>query len=226
MKTVLLATGAALALSVSSASAAFIGIDNFDDTTTTLLERNTAGISSAAILTGANAIGGEREVILTFSASSIGPGSSKAKVSIGGPGGALDGTLAVSNDPIIISTVELLYDGIGTGDLNANLSAHDGFVMSFFADLPLQFDVIFRSAGVLSSVQTYNVPPGISVSQVPFTDFANLTTSDIDAIRILFRPAAAGDFLVDLPLGTPEVPEPATLGLLGLGALALLRRKH
>jgi len=72
--------------------------------------------------------------------------------------------------------------------------------------------------GYLGATQVYSVPISLGLGFAPITSFAGLSVDKVD-----FKAASGTWWLVD-DISIRQVPEPATLAILGLGGL-LLRRK-
>jgi hypothetical protein len=121
---------------------------------------------------------------------------------------------SINNNPLCAGSVTLTTSGTGQSDYS--LTTNGWFVDSFF-------DVFFET-----SSQTWNA----NYIGLAFVE----TQIDVDSFfDISLEAGSTGDGVVGdlnlletvlvIPEGYTYVPEPATIGLLGLG-LALLRRKH
>lgn len=165
------------------------------------------------------AVGGARDTLLTLDSS--GPFTDVSDGATVRVGGDVD-SLSYASAPGIGGTLSLTYGSLG--DLNLDMSGHDGLLLGFASvDLPLTFDVTLTSNGASAS-STYSVPAGNSAVQIPFSDFAGFDASSLDMAKLVFRPQVGGDFILVPPSGS-AIPEPASLGLVALGAAGLLRRR-
>ncbi|MGN6369105.1 MAG: PEP-CTERM sorting domain-containing protein [Phycisphaerae bacterium] len=98
-----------------------------------------------------------------------------------------------------------------------------------FADsTPLQVTVtLTEQTGPSTSVSTFGSASisGTGVQTVMVNSFSPVALAKVDAIKVDFAAPAGGDFRVD-SISVTQVPEPASLGVMGVGALALLRRRR
>ena len=144
-------------------------------------------------------------------------------------------TLSLSNPSQARSTLKLEY-----GDYTT-LGAAGALNGDFSGDVGLNFDLIAADQGGSVKVDleangnTYSKSFAITTAtgtyQVPFASFPGLVASgdlsDVDGIRFTFTGPDAWDITID-QIGSSEdiIPEPATMSLLGLGVLALIRRRR
>lgn len=157
-----------------------------------------------------------------------------------GPGGVVNaaiaevtgGILGASNGPTTDSNVHVLWDGFAATDLTA------GGATGFFLALPAPIDntlkIDFNVNGSASTI-TKTFLNGASGSDFffAFADFsAPSAFTGVSSIEmVLYSTGPAWDAQVDLVETRdrpPELPEPGTLGLIGLGLLGgmgLRRRK-
>ena len=183
-------------------------------------------------------IGGEREVTLTWTSGGV--VDIDDVEAIVNP--AVLNVLNWNMDDAIIGNLGILYDGVGTpvgglGDVDltdAGLSSEFLIKHQFGDGSAVKITITVVSGGG-TSVATKKFASTIAtdVLMIPFSDLvggADLTA--VDSIDYLFTndtgnigliPDGGGDYKFDI-LGT-GVPEPATLALLLLGGLALLRRR-
>ena len=215
-------------LSVGSMATASVTIDNFDfgvvdiDQKTTDLVSNQSGI--------AGVIGGDRSLRTAFTNS---PSAVDVSLDVTDAGsGAFISSVPADLNPHV-PTVTLSYGSYalpGT-DLNANFSG----------EIDLRLDVVFADQGgsltveidannltYVSSPTAVPATPPPTALFIPFTDFPSLVTDglgDIDGIKYTFTGPAAWDITLDSLTSTDRIPEPATMSLLGLGLLALVRRR-
>ena len=124
-------------------------------------------------------------------------------------------------------------------DLNLNLSIEYGITFEVVAaDLnggTMNIDLLIDNDGSSGGPTTRTSGPvtiniGSGFYQVPFSSFSGLTTvelGDVDGIRYTVAGSIDSfDITIDSMQSTGVIPEPASLSLLGLGVLALLRRRR
>lgn len=152
------------------------------------------------------------------------------------------GYFTMSGGPGISAKVGLDYDGIGDEtDDSAPFEVGPGFAprdltaegdtigVHFGAnDLALHMVTLVYSAGGGSSSWETTVDPGTNFTQKAlYSDF--MGTADftkVDRVVFIFDTAQGGDFAVNSIDTLTTVPEPATMAILGVGILPLLRRRR
>lgn len=188
-------------------------------------------VSGAAPATASNnAVGGgmisaDRDITVNTTA---GPGNPFNTAAAGASGGVF----GVSNGVTTESDVHVLWDGFAATDLTA------GGATGFFLALPNPIDntlkVDFNINGSASTVtKTFLNGAAGADFFIAFSDFSNTAVfTGVSSIEmVLYSTGPAWDAAVDLVETRdrpPQVPEPGTLGLIGLGLLGsmgLRRRK-
>jgi hypothetical protein len=227
-KTLLLTAVAALGVGANA-----IVIDTFAEPGTPTQVSDADGTQDVAIdsgLTPANTVGGAR-IIAIEATQNFHPRQDPATFDAGDNAAVFDAPTGV------VATGELWYgyddDGQGNvanDDLNLNL---DGFTTIdldyFYSDLDtLDLAVVLgtnNGAGYSTSINTVSVPSGENFTQnIDLTGFTgDASLSDVDYIKFVFD----ADYGKTFALRNIEaVPEPTTIAALGLGALALMRRRR
>jgi hypothetical protein len=212
------------ALAIASASQAYI----LDDFSTGAY--NSGYFSAGTVdgwVTSPGAAGGVRFTSTTITANPLG-GDARARVI------TTPGIYAVGTESQVDITSRLGYGFANTSlapasnPLNIDLSLDPILTLSFVSNDVTQPVVatIYTNGGANSYSVTANAPGGITPGspvdlQLDFTSFAGLLT-DVDGITFGFDPAAGGDFSLTT---VQAVPEPASLAVLGIGLVALKRRR-
>jgi len=237
--------GALLALLIISRSASAIVIDSFDEGAINL-SANAANPFVQGVATGAGIIGGEREVTAIYNPA----GSSALDFVDVRTDFANQGNFSHSQDAGVAGLSVIVYDGAdgdpssidfnGLGGLDLTADGSSAFLFNvLFADQSVSnvLDLRVYSSATAYSDLFYSFPGPISPSspqQVLFT-YANftqgagaLTGADFTNVgAILLAVDGRLEPALDLRLDSlvtnenPTVPEPATLGLVGLGLSCL-----
>ena len=233
MKKVLTITMALGLLVVPSITSASIVIDNFEDPNSAasllLQSGDTSAIDEDDPVTGV--IGGARGAYLQVLSGQLGTGET-GTVRINDP--TFDGRLHLS--ATLPSTFDLYFNlGYGIampsgGPLNSNWSALDRIRLDFstapaenqFTTIELFWD--YAGPGYGHDPHFFTIPSGASSMTVMLSNFTGIDLTDIDAITVRFDPIPDGQSLVLEEIVV--VPEPATLALLALGGVALIRCKR
>jgi len=214
---------AVLVLATGSAWATTI-IDDFSDGNPDLQNDGTPDPITSTEGSLSGVLGGERVTVLDVISGASEDPLRQASCVVGG------GLLSYSNDSGVTSELTLDY-GKNT-PLNEDLTSDIDFYINVDS-IDLSTDMTVRlwtegnNGGAADGEETVTVPSGTSgVFSFPLSNFGIADLSDVDRVQVEF----AGDERVDMDIkaiGTTDViPEPATLSLLGLGLLAVLRRRR
>lgn len=228
---------AIVALCVTSAQAYMI-----DDFTATdpaggwTLNGTTLGVAVAKSETGlplSNVFGGTRDTSFTEY------GSLDANMVMGYSAYYDWGWEVQNNSSSSWSVAELTYDGGGgAGGLDLNLTTGTKLSVDRWFDhmglgkntvLSITLDDGAETATVAKIWSTYTVSNVLETEDFLFTDFladnASLDLSSIDTITLYLETDQAGDYILANGLSTDAIPEPATIGLLGLVGLLFARKR-
>jgi len=131
-------------------------------------------------------------------------------------------------------------DGVQTAGpgMNLNLTGNGQFLFTFLnTDSPVQVDVTATTFGTTNSVSVGSfMTAGNVIAPTTYSlSFASLglgpgstsgfNVSDLDRLTVRFTPTGQdGDFGL-ASISAAPVPEPASLAILGVGVISLLRRK-
>lgn len=162
------------------------------------------------IVTDASIVGGERELELNATQLISGFNSASAGVS--------NGVLNIGNTSGMTSVTTITWDGVGTGDLDLDVSALDNFgfdIQTVDLNVSLQLTVEDGS-GNTSSLQKSNLSSGNVL--FAFEDFVGSASfADLKSVQLVINAGDSVDVTID-SIRFVKTPEPASL--LGLGLVA------
>lgn len=220
-------TASLAAVFSAPASAAFV-IDDFTQATggMTVISRTTLGTTSTTN-TGptTNIVGGVREWSLQQTATFLGS-EAKGEILTG------SGVVRVSNDAGSDSTVTFFYDGNagGMGDLNADFTAGGTLdTIRFgvlFDDLGFNIRVtVFDGTNTVMVMKPAPIVNPVNPAGVPvdfkFSDFAGIDFTSVNTFQVQLDSLNSADYIIDYIVTTTAVPEPASLGLVAAGVVAV-----
>jgi hypothetical protein len=220
---VLLVAGQASAISI---------MDDFNVSPTPLTVSITCPGSGYPVTAGpveeavAAVLGGYREMFLTVNA------GTNPRVANGSVAPTL-GELTYSNDVTVSSQLDVIYDGSGsTGLGGVDILADLYFNVRVLAlNTAVDWTVTVTDTSSAVSSGTVQIPSMTADAWATMSYGSMAGTADftsVDSIVYSFKSTSttfASDGRFD-SFGTGIVPEPATLSLLGLGALALVRKRR
>ena len=175
--------------------------------------------------TGTSMIGGQRTLTLL---SVVGDGFNFASALVGGA------SLSHGNNPTVTSDLEVLYGGASnlldadftiSTDIDISLAEVDQST-NISLELTSGMTAGNPASGASHSVTQNAASPGMFLYGLSQYSSNGVDLSDVDRVKLLLNTTqiAVDTRITRITVGI--IPEPATMTLLGLGALALVRRRR
>ena len=207
----------ALAFTIGSAQA--LVIDTFE--TPQAQTANTGNPFDDSLIAGPGILGGDRELLAEWQS-----GDQDVQVEADAGGNSL---LTFSTGASTLGIGRSIWRPIQTGGADlTDAGAQTGIAVGvIFDDLPVNLEFLIQGVGG-SSIATLNLGGGIFAPTSEFLSFASFTGTvdftQVNYITLRIIPLfPATDLQIDFI--ESSTPEPATLSLLALGSIGLLRRR-
>lgn len=223
--------GCALLAVLSLNASAIVLIDHFSDGT--FKKQAPSGTITDSqnklndvISIGGGTLSGQRDVKVTITD----VGTSDVQVSVNNP---MKHVFSLAFPPLGKGPAELSYgDYTSLGALGADMGKDFGLTFDLvFADLTAQVVVDIHAKGNTYTCTPVSINVKSGLFQIPFSTFPGLVASgdlsQVDGLHYTITSTEdALDLVIDALSSTQQIPEPATMSLLGLGVLALIRRRR